>query len=121
LGGSIVAIDLSLPDNRQLSAAGNERICSQAHAEHFAESVILVRNRPYYIFVCGGAHGRTSDESGMQAKSGQDGGEQSVGERAELHLAWATRVGFYFGHQNSLKEMKLKNGAARAGKAGGSK
>jgi hypothetical protein len=80
LGGSIVAIDLSLPDHRQLSAARSKRIRARAHAEHFAESVILVGNRPHDVLVRGGTHGRTGDENGVQAKSGQDGSEKGVRE-----------------------------------------
>ena len=80
IGGGMVAIDLSLPDNRQLPAARSERVRARAHSEPFAELVVLVRYRAHDLLVCGGTHGRTSDESGMQAKSDQDGDEQGVRE-----------------------------------------
>jgi hypothetical protein len=78
LGGGIVALDLSLPDSRQLSAARSERVRARAHAEPFAELVILVCNRPHDGLVSGGTHGRTGDENGMQANSGQDGSGRGV-------------------------------------------
>jgi hypothetical protein len=77
-GGGSVSIDLSLPDNRQFSAARSERLRAEAHAEHFAELVILVCNRPQELVLCGGAHGGTIDENSVQAKRGQDGNEQSI-------------------------------------------
>lgn len=80
LGGGIVAVDLSLPDNRQLPAACSERVGARAHSEPFAELVVLVRYSANDLLMCGGAHGRTSDENGMQAKSDQDGDEQGVGD-----------------------------------------
>jgi hypothetical protein len=80
IGGGIVAIDLSLPDNRQLPAAGSKPVRARAHSEPFAELVVLVRYRAHDLLVRGGTHGRTSDENGMQAKSDQDGGEQGIRE-----------------------------------------
>lgn len=80
LGGGIVAIDLSLPDNRQLPAARNERVRARAHSEPLAELAVLVRYRAHDLLMCGGTHDRTSDENGMQAKSDQDGDEQGVRE-----------------------------------------
>lgn len=80
LGGGIVAIDLPLPDNRQLPAARSERVRARAYSEPLAELVVLVRFRARDLLMCGGTHGRTSDENGMQAKSDHDGNEQGVRE-----------------------------------------
>ena len=73
LGGGIVAIDLSLPDNRQLPAARSERVRARAHSEPFAELVVLVRYRAHDLLVCGGTHGRTGDEKGVQPAGNQYG------------------------------------------------
>ena len=83
LGGGIVAIELSLPDNRQLPAARSKRVRARAHSEPFAELAVLVRYRAHDLLVRGGTHGWTSDENGIQAKSDQDDDEQGVRERAE--------------------------------------
>jgi hypothetical protein len=73
LSGRVIAINLLLADDRQLSAARGECSTPRAHSERLTELAILVCNRSFKVFVCGGTHGRTGDEKGVQPAGNQYG------------------------------------------------
>jgi len=58
-----------------LVPARGECSAIRVHSELLTELAILVCNRPFKVFVCGGTHGRAGDENRVQAIGCQHGKE----------------------------------------------